>query len=300
MTNQIADFYANATPAEINGLVEPGSQSQKQSTQQTSPEAKLDLSSLSATQDQQGFGFPQQETQSLPPEDTADRHAESAPQLSSFSSSEPVETPAQMNFRKMREEKLRAEWERDELARRLSEYQKPAQQPHEQEEPLDLGIGDDDIVEGKTLAKIYKKIEEKVEKKLSKKFAQQQEVAHQQLIENRLKMEMPDIDVVVNSMNLAMLGQRFPEVAASVHANQDLYTKAKSAYTLIKQLGIVATTQPNSSDYQRIQQNLAKPKPVQAIQPRQSPLAEVDNYSGTLTKEMQQRYWEEMQKAMKG
>ena len=175
---------------------------------------------------------------------------------------EPVETPKERNFRELRENYLRAQWERDDLARQVADLKAKPQQAPIEEEP-DITFDDDHLIEGKDLKKIIKNIERKVESRVSRELKQQHAVTQQQLIENRLKMELPDLDKVVCAKNLALLSQQHPELAATIQTNPDLYTQAKAAYTLIKKLGIEEPKKVDNS--QRIQQNMAKPKPLQSV-----------------------------------
>lgn len=255
---ELAKFYENATPAEINGLV--GQQAQPAQEAQEEQEQ------------------PQIEAQEVEQEEIQEK----------------PETSQQKNFRELRESYLRAQWERDEMARQLSELKAKPTPQYEEEEP-ELDISDDHLIEGKDLKKIIKKIEKKVESKVQREMRQQQQLTQQQLIENRLKLELPDLDRVVNSKNLAMLSRDYPELASTIQTNSDLYTQAKAAYTLIKKLGIEQEN-PNASNAQRIQKNLAKPKPVQSVAPRQSPLVDISAYDGNLTDDMKREIWSEMQK----
>ena len=128
----------------------------------------------------------------------------------------------------------------------------------------------------------------------------QQEALVQTMTETRLKMEMPDLDSVVNSETLTSLRKMYPELANTVNAHPDLYTKAKAAYTIIKKLNI-ANVDNSGYDYEadrrKIQQNMAKPRAVQSVTPRQSPLASAGSYDGELTDALKAQLWKEMNAA---
>lgn len=278
--SNIQNFFDNATPAQINQLEQAAPQAD--ATQPIAAQDSVaDLPALSA--------------------ETIEALQETAPEPvqapQPIVQEEPKETPAQRNWREVREQKLRAEWERDEALRQLQAMQQQKTQPQQIEEDDDLGINPDDVIEGKHLAKIIKKVEQRTEKKVR----QQQEMFMQTMTEARIKTEMPDVDSVVNVQNLQLLRSQYPELAASINANPDLYSKAKAAYTLMTKLGIAqgtAQAYDYAQDKQRIAQNMAKPKPVQSVAQRQSPLAQANAYDGPLTEDMKKSLWKDMQKSI--
>lgn len=297
-------FFDTATPAQINQLTAsaPKQAVQQQQPAQHHPQIQQAIPTMDELPEVEAI----QAVPDLPvaPEATLPVQEEILVQTVSVQQEEPLETPKQKSFRELREARLRAEWERDELARRLQAYEQAKSAPQVREEPEeDLGIDPDAVLEGKDIVKIVKQIEQRVERRAEKKYYQQQQVMMQNVVENRLKMEMPDIDNVVNGENIRMLQQMYPELAQSINSNPDLYTKAKAAYTMIKKLNIVPEPQPMydyEADKRRIAQNTAKPRPVQTVAQRQSPLAASHAYDGELTDSVKNQYWKEMQKAMKG
>src|SRR6185295_7716334 len=110
---------------------------------------------------------------------------------------EPKEETAQAkNFRQIREQKERAERERDEVLRAYKELTdkqtKSGQETkHEEQEP-EYNINPDDLVEGKHLSSYNKKL-----KKQQEELRQIQQQMILQATENKLKTEFPDFDKVV-------------------------------------------------------------------------------------------------------
>lgn len=301
--NDLNSFFDSATPAQINQLT-------AQPPKQTQPEHQVQpihpkIQQAIPTVDE----LPEVEMSAEPhvlvaPEIESPSHQEQPVPIPQAQAEEPLETPQLRRFREMREARLRAEWERDDMARRLREYEEAKSRPQVQAESEDdFGIDPDAVLEGKDIVKVLKRHEKQIERKIAQQYQQQQQVVMQNVVENRLKMEMPDIDNVVNAENIRQLQSMYPELAQSINSNPDLYTKAKAAYTMIKKLNIVPEPQPvydYEADRRRIAQNTAKPKPVQTVAQRQSPLAASNAYDGELTDAIKNQYWKEMQKAMKG
>ena len=197
----------------------------------------------------------------------------------------PVETPAQMSFRQLREKAERLERERDEYARQVQRQVKP--QPQEEPEE-DIRINPDDLVEGKHLTRYEKKL-----KKLEEAMKVSQKQTYDAAAEHRVRTEMPDFDKIVTQDTLYILQSQFPELAASINSNPDLYSKAKAAHQAISKLGI---TPDYSSEESTINKNIAKPKPLASIAPQQgdSPLTRANAFSAGLTDDLKRQLYEEM------
>jgi hypothetical protein len=197
----------------------------------------------------------------------------------------PVETPAQMSFRQLREKAERLERERDEYARQVQRQVKP--QPQEEPED-DFRINPDDLVEGKHLTRYEKKL-----KKLEEAMKVSQKQSYDAAAEHRVRTEMPDFDKIVTQDTLYILQSQFPELAASINSNPDLYSKAKAAHQAITKLGI---TPDYSSEQNTINKNVAKPKPLASIAPQQgdSPLTRANAFASGLTDDMKRQLYEEM------
>src|SRR5579859_2725601 len=164
---------------------------------------------------------------------------EAAPEQPVQEVATPVAKPSayskEENMALLRERARKAEAEREELMRQLQSYQqKPTQnQAQASQEVEDISIGADDLVEGKHLAKLQKKI-----RSLEEQVTQSKQQSQSWTTEARLKHQYPDFDKVVSASNIASLSEMYPDVAKTIGDSQDLYSKAVTAYTVIKNLGI--------------------------------------------------------------
>ena len=167
----------------------------------------------------------------------------------------PVETPQQKNFKAIKQAKERAERERDDLMRQLQEHQQAKQSV-----PEEPAMNPDDLVEARYVDKKIKNLEEQLR-------AQRQQT-ETMAVESRLKAQYPDFDSVVSKDNLDMLHNAYPELGYTLKSSSDLYSKAVSAYTMIKRLGIQAED-PYLADKELAQRNAAKPKSLASVSPQQ-------------------------------
>lgn len=199
------------------------------------------------------------------------------------------------NFALLREKALRAERERDEAIRMVREMEAKKQQPVE-EELEDINLRDDEIAEGKHLSKVQKQI-----KSLQTELKKYKQEANLNSVEAKIRTNYPDFDSVVSRENVESLRNSYPELAQVLVSSPDEYSKAASAYTLIKKLGIDSHGS-YEMDKKRVQENVTKPKPLASIgaQTGAGPLAHANAFAGGLTKELQQQLIKEMQDARKG
>lgn len=201
-------------------------------------------------------------------------------------------SPSSQHFKTIKQLKEKAEKERDEALRRLQEVEASRSQPVED---LDINLGNDELAEGKHLNKVDRKI-----KKLEDTIKQYQQQSAVALVEAKLKIQYPDIESVVSKENIEILSMQHPEIAATINSSSDLYSKAVTAYTLIKKLGI----QPEDhyqSDRLRAQTNAAKPRPLTSVNPQQgdSPLSHANAFANGLTDELKAQLLKEMKNAMR-
>jgi len=98
----------------------------------------------------------------------------------------------------------------------------------------------------------------------------------------KLKTQYPDFANIVNGENIAILKNRFPEIAATLEQSRDIYTTGVSAYNIIKKFGLHI-----SEDYeikkQKVEDNIAKPRPTSAVK-SQSDLSHASDYSDLKSK----------------
>lgn len=238
-----------------------------------------------------------QDTQELMQENTAvEQPEQQEEQLSTEQQLEPQQAhKAQdaLNARRLREKAERAERERDELLRKLQEMQQ-LQQPSNQADD-EINLAPDDLAEGKHLTKMGRKV-----KKLEEQLQQYQQQASMSAAEVKLRSQYPDFDSVVSHDNVSLLRELYPEIAATLNSSPDLYSKAVSAYTLIKKLGI--TPQDQFAHEKAIaQKNAAKPRPLSAVAPQQgdSPLSRANAFANGLTEDLKEQLRREMFESMK-
>lgn len=206
------------------------------------------------------------------------------------------ESDAAKNLRNLRELKERAERERDEALRIAQDLQNrfKQQSPQEQEDEA-IALAETDLVEGKHLSKVDKKI-----KRLEQELKNYQQRSVEMEIESRLKSNYSDFDKVVSKSNVEALKNSYPEIAQALNASPDLYSKAVSAYTLIKKLGI-HQEDLYESDRLTAQKNAAKPRPLASVAPQQgdSPISRANAFANGLTDELRAQLRREMESARK-
>jgi hypothetical protein len=199
--------------------------------------------------------------------------------------------PLEENIRWLRESKERAERERDEALKLMQQLAAQKQAAQEDDIP-DEALGEGDLVEGKHLSAVRKEV-----KNLKEQLKKQYTEASTMAAEAKLRAQYPDFDTVVNSDNLDTFRETYPEIASTLNANTDLYSKAVAAYTMIKQFGIAKPAQPTyDADRARAQKNLAKPRPLTSIgaQQGESPMSRANAFANGLTDDVKQQLYKEM------
>ncbi len=204
------------------------------------------------------------------------------------------ESPHQINFKALRAEKDRIEREKNEAVRKLEEYERPKQQPV-QEDDDDMVINDDDLFEGKHYKKIQRQL--KKQQEIIDKYQSQVQLT---TTEARLKSQFGDFDRVVSEENIKKLRDQEPEIAQTLASTTDMYSKAVSAYKMIKKLGIYVEDN-YQADRDVVKQNSLKPKPLASVTPQQgdSPLTKANAFANGLTKELKEQLWKEVQESAK-
>lgn len=186
------------------------------------------------------------------------------------------------NLYRLREAKEQLEKENREL-RLMREKERSSDE--------DFSIDDDDLVDGKTVKKLYNELKE------LKKFRTSYESEKQASIPDRLKTKYSDFEQVVTKENIDKLKQIEPEMYSSITSGSDLYTKGVSAYKTLKAMGIVKEDHYKSQKEQ-VHQNHSKPVSTQAIR-GQGALSEANMFARGLTPELKKQLQAEMQDALK-
>jgi len=193
----------------------------------------------------------------------------------------------EMNFARLREERARAEYERDEAINYIKQMQQQQQAP----ESDDINWDSEDLVEAKHVGKKIKQLENKL------RSYEQQTAYH--ATEARIKSTYSDFDKVVTKENIDALRTQHPEIAQALHATPDIYNKAVSTYNIIKKFGLNQSPQ-NLLDKATVARNNFKPKATNSISPQQgdSPLAKANDFAnGFLTEDRKAQLWQEIQAA---
>lgn len=213
------------------------------------------------------------------------------------------ESDKEINMRNLRERAESERREKERLAQELEYYkqQLEAKNKFVEEEPDDIGINDEDFAEGKHLNKVAKKISQ-VRKELEATKKQLEEQAKMSALreqEIRLQAKYPDIEQVVTPENLQELQRQEPAIANAIKYNPNLFEQGEIAYKMIKKLGIIP--EPNYES-QIAKRNVAKPRSSNSINPQagETPLQSAYSFQqGSLTKEMREKYFREMEEAIK-
>lgn len=204
------------------------------------------------------------------------------------------ETQKEFNIRILRQKAEEAEERAARLENMLKQqqqyqqYQQPnqyqQQQYQQQVQPQEerINIEDDALIEGKQL----KKYIQQLENKFTKNLQQVNRHAIESAAEARLKSQFSDFENVVSVENIKNFAAIYPEEYRSMQSNPDIYAQGKTAYTMIKNLGIldVNTPQPQRN-YQdtdrRIANNLSRPRTASQVgsQPDSSTLGSLGSYS---------------------
>ncbi len=249
---------------------------------------------------------PQLEASMAPEEPQEDASEQEEPQLEATAAPKDPEeeSNAKKSFRDVIAAKRKAERERDEYLRRIEELEarsshgEKATTPKEQvEEDEDFHLGADDIAEGKHIAKVDKRAQNKI-KALEDRLAKYESKTAEERAEAALRAKYADFDKVVSRDNIDLLTEAYPELARSLHSTNDLYTKAVSAYTLIKKFGIYQES-PFNSEKAAALKNVAKPRPLASVSPQQgdTPLTRANAFANGLTDELKTQLRKEMEQA---
>ena len=241
----------------------------------------------------------QEETIPANPDPESESTRENVTNFKNTPQNEIQESEQVLNFRAIKEKAKQMERERDGYAKELAMFQerfKQTQVPQPTPEEIDtFGMNPDDLVEGKHLSKVSKKIQD-----LENKLAAAQNQSYMTNTEARLKAQFPDLDKVLTPDNIETFRYAFPELASTIDSTQDIYTKAVSAYTMIKKFGVYQEP-GNNPEKEIAKKNAAKPRPLTSVAPQQgdSPMSRANAFANGLTKELQEQMWREMSNARK-
>jgi len=208
---------------------------------------------------------------------------------------QPEETVQNRNFRELRQKMEKMQRERDEAINYIKNIEAKANTPivNNTTDDEDINLEPDAIAEGKHISRVNNKI-----RKLEDQLKSYQQQSHESVTEAKLKAKYQDFDKVVSKENVEALRSSHPEIWATINSTSDLYNKAVSAYTLIKELRLV----PDDSfdvDKIAVQKNASKPRPLTSVSPQQgdSPLSRANAFAGGLTEDLKDQLRKEMELA---
>lgn len=198
------------------------------------------------------------------------------------------------NLVRQRQSLDRLELENKELRQdkeRRDYYERQPHTPAPQKEEEDLGIADDDIVEGKVVNQLHKELKE------LKEFVKSYKQEKVEAIPSRLTAKFEDFEQVVTQENLDKLKKSEPELYSSITTGKDLYNAGVSAYKTLKATGIVKEDNFKSHKEQ-VHANHGKPVSAQAIR-GQGALSDANIFSKGLTPELKKQLQKEMAESAK-
>lgn len=206
---------------------------------------------------------------------------------------------AQESFRDVRAAKEKAERERDVLMQQMLQMQmqqqqpKPQQQAAEEEPDMDFDIDADALVEGKHVKKLAAAY-----KSMQKQMREYQSQTQAVTVEARIRSQYPDFEKVVSQENIAILNEQYPEVAATLRDTPDMFNKAATAYSVIKNFGIHKQT-TYAPDRAKALANAQKPRPLTSVSPQQgdSALSKANAFANGMTDELKSQLLQEMHAA---
>lgn len=195
------------------------------------------------------------------------------------------------NFRQLEKSKKEMEesykhlrGEHEELKKYIQNIASQNQQAPQED---DLGLGDEDLAEGKHLKKVRSELRA-MKEEMAKQYAQ--------AIPDRLQSRFSDFNEVVSKENVEKLKNTEPELYSSITSGSDLYAKGVSAYKALKALGYVQPTY--SAEKQQVNSNHARPMSAQSIK-GQGALSEKNIFAGGLTPQLKTQLQKEMAEAAK-
>ena len=204
------------------------------------------------------------------------------------------------NFRELKAAAERERKEKEQLAKRVAEMERllQNQQQKQADEPdEDIGIDDNDLLEGRHVKPLAKEVRQ------AKREAQKLRAEVEGMkLEREILSELPDFYSVVTKEAVEAYALMDPVSAKMIASHPDIKMQSVAIYGAIKKSDI-HNMHKYDTQKELVKQNLGKPKPVPEVAQHggTSALARgLENYSGDLTDEMKRMYYQEMKRAQKG
>ena len=207
------------------------------------------------------------------------------PESAPIETKKTVESTKEYNLRILAEraeqaERKAAEYERLLREREQQRYEQnhaPQKEAYQSADEDDVDVADDDYLDGRRFKKTTKSLKQElaeVKQKLNEVYNSNASVS----AEYRLKSQYSDFDNVVTKQNLATFARIYPEEYQTLMSSRDMYSMGKTAYTMLKNLGI-ADPEIAEQD-KRLQENKNKPRAAASVGPQasDSPIARFGDY----------------------
>lgn len=181
---------------------------------------------------------------------------------------QPVRNTEQENWKRMREER--------------EKYKKEAE---EYKQMLDQRGDDEEFVERKHLRQMQLQLEK-------------------QTLELRIKSKFKDFDDVVTEAAIEKLAREEPELAMTLHNAPDMYTKAVTAYKLLKN-NDQKPRERSEDEYEMWERELGRQDPTPrsthelSLTRTDRPISSASAFQNGLTKELKDQLYREMQDSIK-
>lgn len=199
------------------------------------------------------------------------------------------ETIRESNLRILRERAEAAERKMADMEQLFQTRQKTYQEPQQQyvNEEQEFEVADGDLIEGKDLKRILQAERKRNEQQIQQlKYKSVNDEAERKMVRN-----YSDANEILSDENIKNFKAIYPEEFASAQANPDAYSGMKTAYTLIKNLGIA--DKPSTRDVdRRLEQNKLLPRSAAATPSSTSdtPLSRVGDFERrVLTDDMKEK-----------
>jgi len=225
-------------------------------------------------QPQQAAEQPQHEPEQQPEQPQEQQHEQ-----------QQQESPADRNFRELREQNEAYKKRLEELERKVQSPQQKQEKKKEPEPSVDEDdISDHDLVEGRHVKKKINNIKREWD-------AWKQQMSSEQA-EMKLRQNYTDFNTVLTTQNVQDLREKYPTWAKAIANASDPYTQGEMAYSMVKKLIHEPQQQQHEQDKEkeRVNENAQAPRPAQPKRTQDSPLNYAHEYAQSEQEKRDQIY----------
>jgi len=213
-------------------------------------------------------------------DDTGSSEQEVA-EVSKLSRREVKEEAKKENLQALRASRAQLQRERDEYLQRIQALEAVQAQKAKEAEKQDSNLYEDDFVDNARVDNTRVDDSTKQELHQMKQYIAEMAVSNSRM---KLQSQFPDFSKIVNDESIAILKQRFPEIAATLDQSKDIYTTGVSAYNIIKKFDL-HLEEDYTEQKRKVEDNINKPRPVSSMKST-SPLSFATDYSDLDNKEV--------------